>query len=58
LQVIALKKVLEVFRILSIAIIEIEVKLTLTNLQLQQKCNKYTIRLAMLIKNYWIKNVF
>jgi len=50
-----LRKILEAFRILSIVAIKIDAKLPLTNLQLQQKCDKYAIRLAMLAKNYLIK---
>jgi len=37
---------------LSIAIIEIETKLLLIDLRLQQKCDKYKIRLATLTKNH------
>jgi len=55
LQSIASRKILEAFRILLIAIIEIEAKLFLADLRLQQKYNKYTIRLAILTKNYLTK---
>jgi len=52
MQSITLRKILKAFRTLSIAIIEIETKLLLIDLRLQQKCDKYTIRLATLTKNY------
>ncbi len=55
MQSIALRKILETFIILLIATIKIEAKLFSIDLRLQQKCDKYTIRLAILAKNYLIK---
>jgi len=55
LQFITLKKILEIFKTLLIAIIKIEIKLSLVDLRLQQKCDKYAIRLAMLAKNHSTK---
>jgi len=55
LQSIILRKILEAFRTFLIAILKIKAKLLLIALRLQQKCNKYTIRLATLTKNYLIR---
>jgi len=55
MQSIVLKKILETCRILLISTIKIEAKLSSIDLQLQQKCNKYTIRLVTLTKNYSTK---
>ena len=52
MQSIVLRKILETFRILSITTIKIEAKLFSTYLRLQQKCDKYAIKLATLTKNY------
>jgi len=47
-----LRKILEAFRTLPIAAMEMEAKLPPADMRLQQKSDKYAIRLATLAENY------